>query len=177
MMSIVLQWNGTFCDQPICSAQCNLRNGYCTTPGECHCNAGWTGASCNTGTLLLLFCLKHVMKHLDQLFARMDVTSPMGVSATLRYGSCVSLKTFIYCDYIGYMPMQGSVVVGGGQLHDSRLCNWVLDDERQLHGSWGMQLHGRVCAAALPFSYSPMFSWTAGMEHCARSRHAHPLAI
>ncbi|KAK9394261.1 delta-like B [Crotalus adamanteus] len=40
-------WQGDYCSEPICLAECSHSHGYCETPGECKCRIGWQGPSCD----------------------------------------------------------------------------------------------------------------------------------
>ncbi|XP_058831374.1 delta-like protein 1 [Topomyia yanbarensis] len=39
-------WDGIFCSEPICRADCHPSRGYCEKPGECRCRLGWSGPTC-----------------------------------------------------------------------------------------------------------------------------------
>ena len=46
-------WSGGLCDRPICAPGCDPSNGYCKTPGECQCKAGYFGENCQSCVKLL----------------------------------------------------------------------------------------------------------------------------
>jgi len=51
-------WTGPLCQEAICAPGCHSSNGYCKTPGECRCKAGYFGTNCES-CVKLLGCSSH----------------------------------------------------------------------------------------------------------------------
>ena len=57
------------CIVAICSGGCG--NGYCSSPGTCSCNSGWSGSTCSTRKKHIIASDPFYLSH--QLFAMEDV--------------------------------------------------------------------------------------------------------